>query len=109
MNTTIVAQFSTFALPFVASTGDSLQLTLYFGLAMSAYPGFFALYPTFERLQKIRALHFGNGIRAGPLWLAYIVFDVMFVLLISVVAIAIFVAVSRFKSLSIALKFSRSS
>ncbi|KAI9840875.1 MAG: hypothetical protein M1837_001254 [Sclerophora amabilis] len=93
-NTTILTQFSTFALPFAASTGDSLQLIMYFALAMSAYPGFFALYPTFERLGNIRALHFSNGLGAGPLWLAYIMFDVIFITLVSVVAIAIFVAIS---------------
>ncbi|ERF69960.1 hypothetical protein EPUS_08771 [Endocarpon pusillum Z07020] len=93
MNTTIVTQFSTFALPIASSTGDTLQLTLYFGLAMSVYPGFFALYPTVERLNNVRALHYSNGVRAGPLWLAYILFDVMFVLVVSAVTIAIFVAV----------------
>ncbi|KAL9018938.1 MAG: hypothetical protein Q9185_003772 [Variospora sp. 1 TL-2023] len=73
MNTTIDADFSTFALPFIGSTGDSLQLVIYTGLAMSAYIGFFALYPTFERRSNIRALHYSNGLRPAPLWLAYLV------------------------------------
>jgi hypothetical protein len=61
---------------------------------MSAYPGFFVLYPTIERLRKVRALHYSNGISAAPLWLAYLCFDFLFVLLISVVVIAIWVAIS---------------
>ena len=61
---------------------------------MSAYPGFFALYPTMERLRGVRALHYSNGIRATPLWLAYVCFDFLIVLVISVVAIGIFVGAS---------------
>lgn len=59
-----------------------------------AYPGFFVLYPTIERLRKVRALHYSNGISAAPLWLAYLCFDFLFVLLISVLCIAIWVGVS---------------
>lgn len=74
--------------------GKTLQLILYFGLAMSVYPAFFALYPTVERLRKVRALHYSNGIRAAPLWLAYLAFDFLFVLLISAVVTAIFAGVN---------------
>jgi ATP-binding cassette, subfamily A (ABC1), member 3 len=94
LNTTIVADFSTFALPFISSTGDSLQLVLYFGFAMCAYPAFFALYPTFERLGNIRALHYSNGVRPGSLWLSYILFDSVFVLLISILTVVVFTSVS---------------
>lgn len=94
LNTTIVADFSTFALPFVGSTGNSLQLVLYFGFAMSAYPAFFALYPTFERLGNIRSLHYCNGVRPASLWLAYLIFDSVFILIVSVVTIVLFISVS---------------
>lgn len=63
-NTTIAAQYNGFALPLPARAADTLQLILYFGLAMSAFPGFFALYPTTERLRNVRSLHYSNGIRA---------------------------------------------
>ncbi|KAJ9661232.1 hypothetical protein H2201_006591 [Coniosporium apollinis] len=92
--TRIATGYQEFASPFAPSAGDSLQLILYFGLAMSAYPGFFALYPTMERLRGVRALHYSNGIRATPLWLAYVCFDFLIVLVISVVAIGIFVGAS---------------
>ncbi|KAL9064141.1 MAG: hypothetical protein Q9157_007942 [Trypethelium eluteriae] len=91
----IATNFQSFAVPFAPSAGKTLQLVLYFGLAMSAYPGFFALYPTVERLRKIRALHFSNGVQAGPLWSAYLAFDFLFVLLISVLVTVIWVGVNN--------------
>jgi hypothetical protein len=92
----ISTQYQQFAVPFAPGMGKTLQLILYFGLAMSVYPAFFALYPTIERLRKVRALHYSNGIRAAPLWLAYLIFDFSFVLLISAVVTGIFVGVSSF-------------
>lgn len=89
MGTTINAEFSTFALPFVGSTGDSLQLVLYITFAMCAYTAFFALYPTFERLSNIRALHYSNGVRPAPLWLAYWLFDAFFATVVAVVSIVL--------------------
>ncbi|TLD21817.1 ABC transporter-like protein [Venturia nashicola] len=90
----ITTQYQEFAVPFAPGAGKTLQLILYFGLAMSAYPGFFVLYPTIERLRKVRALHYSNGISAAPLWLAYLCFDFLFVLLISVVCIALWLGIS---------------
>jgi ABC-type multidrug transport system ATPase subunit len=79
----IIASFDSFDLPFSPEAGNSLQLILYFGLAMSAFPGFFALYVNVERTRNVRALHYSNGVRAGPLWLAYTLFDFLIVLLVS--------------------------
>ncbi|KAF2843000.1 ATP-binding cassette sub-family A member 7 [Patellaria atrata CBS 101060] len=93
-NTTISTQFQEFAVPFAPDAGKTLQMILYFGLAMCAFPGFFALYPTVERLRQVRPLHYSNGIRAAPLWLAYLLFDFVFVLAISALTVIIFVAVS---------------
>ncbi|KAF2280775.1 P-loop containing nucleoside triphosphate hydrolase protein [Westerdykella ornata] len=90
----IATQYQEFARPFAPNTGDSLQLVLYLGLAMCVYPAFFALYPTIERLRKVRALHYSNGIRAAPLWLAYLAFDFTFVVLISAIVTAILAGAS---------------
>lgn len=92
--TPISTAYQEFAVPFAPGAGNTLQLILYFGLAMSVYPAFFALYPTVERLRKVRALHYSNGIRAAPLWVAYLAFDFAFVLVISAVIAGIFVGVS---------------
>ncbi|KAK7741985.1 hypothetical protein SLS53_004568 [Cytospora paraplurivora] len=94
-NTSIATSFQSFAVPFSPSAGKTLQLILYFGLAMSVYPAFFALYPCVERLRNVRALHYSNGIRAAPLWLAYLIFDVLFVLIVSAVVIGILVGASN--------------
>jgi ATP-binding cassette, subfamily A (ABC1), member 3 len=89
-NVSISSQYQAFDQPWGASVGSALQLITYFGLAMSVYPAFFALYPTIERLRNVRALHYSNGVRSLPLWLAYASFDFIIVLLASVVAVAIF-------------------
>ena len=90
----ISTQYQAFDINWAPGTGDSLQLITYFGLAMSVYPSFFALYPTIERLRSVRGLHYSNGVRAAPLWLAYTMFDFMIVLVTSAVAVIIFRAVT---------------
>jgi ATP-binding cassette subfamily A (ABC1) protein 3 len=90
----ISTQYQQFAVPFGPDMGKTLQLILYFGLAMCVFPALFALYPTQERLRNVRALHYSNGIRAVPLWLAYTTFDFCFVLIIAAVTTAIFTGVS---------------
>lgn len=90
----IATQYQVFAVPFAPSAGKTLQLVFYFGLSMAAYPGFFALYPTLERIRKVRALHYSNGIQVTPLWFAYLAFDFIFVLIVSVVVIGLWVGVS---------------
>ncbi|KAK5108088.1 hypothetical protein LTR62_008805 [Meristemomyces frigidus] len=92
----IITNFQAFAIPFAPSAGKSLQFVLYFGLAMTVYPGFFALYVNRERLHKVRALHYSNGIRAQSVWAAYTLFDFMIVLLVSTIAIIIFTAANNF-------------
>ncbi|RDW61870.1 putative ABC transporter [Aspergillus mulundensis] len=87
--------FEFFDIPSMPDFFDILQLIVYFGLAMSVYPAFFALYPTVERLKNVRALHFSNGVRALSLWVAYISFDFCIVVASSVLAIIIFRAVSN--------------
>lgn len=89
-NVSISTQYSEFDIPWAPSTGKSLQLVVYFGLALAAYPGFFALYPTIERIRNIRDLEYSNGVRSLPLWLAYLGFDFLFVLVSSALSIIIF-------------------
>lgn len=90
----ISAQYQRFAIPWADGSGDVLQLIVYFGLALSAYPAFFALYMTVERLRHVRALHYSNGVRSLPLWLAYLSFDFLIVLAGSILIIAIFAGAS---------------
>ncbi|KAI5809808.1 hypothetical protein DFH27DRAFT_477169 [Peziza echinospora] len=91
-NTTISTTYQILDFPWAPSQGKMLQFVTYFGLAMSVYPAFFALYPNVERTRQVRALHYSNGVRALPLWLAYLVFDFVWVLLVSVLCVIIFAA-----------------
>jgi ATP-binding cassette, subfamily A (ABC1), member 3 len=94
-NISISSQYQAFDLPFGADVGKALQLIVYFGLAMAVYPSFFALYPTVERLRNVRALHYSNGVRSLPLWLAYVSFDFIIVVATSILTTIIFRAVSN--------------
>ncbi|KAL8909004.1 MAG: hypothetical protein Q9207_000455 [Kuettlingeria erythrocarpa] len=89
-NVSISSQYQAFDVPWISSAGKNLQLVVYFGLAMSAYPAFFALYPTLERLRNVRQLHYSNGVRSVCLWSAYISFDFLIVLAVSVVSVVVF-------------------
>ena len=93
-NISISSQYQAFDTPWAPSTGKTLQLIVYFGLAMCAYPAFFALYPTLERLRNVRQLHYSNGVRSVTLWSAYLSFDFIIVFATSVLAIVIFRGVS---------------
>ncbi|EAW12681.1 putative ABC transporter [Aspergillus clavatus NRRL 1] len=92
--TPIHFQFQYFDIPWQSGAGKTLQLIVYFGLAMAVYPALFSLYPTVEQLKNVRALHFSNGVRGVSLWLAYLTFDFCIVVASSVLAIIIFRAVS---------------
>ncbi|KAL1601480.1 hypothetical protein SLS60_006395 [Paraconiothyrium brasiliense] len=63
-----------------------LIFIVYYGLIMAAYPAFFALYPTNERISNVRSMQYSNGIRPLPLWLSHLAFDGIFVVVISSVA-----------------------
>jgi len=93
-NVTIASQYQTFDIPWQADQGNTLQFCVYLGLAMAIYPAFFALYPCVERLRNVRALHYSNGVRSLPLWLAYIAWDYVFVLAGAVISIIILRAVN---------------
>lgn len=93
-NTSIASQYQSFDIPWQADQGSTLQFCVYLGLAMAIYPSFFALYPCVERLRNVRALHYSNGVRSLPLWLAYIAWDYVFVLAGVIVSIIILRAVN---------------
>lgn len=93
-NISIVTNFKRFDIPWSADTGNSLQVVVYFGLVMAAAPAFFSLYPTLERVRLIRGLEYSNGVRALPLWLAYLLFDFSIVLFSTSMVGIIFAAVA---------------
>lgn len=92
MNQTIDFSYSSFATSF-SPQNDAISLVAVFTtLGFAIYPALFALYPTGERLRNVRAMHYSNGILSSSLWLAYVLFDLMFIVVISVLTIAIWTA-----------------
>ncbi|KXX83369.1 ATP-binding cassette sub-family A member 5 [Madurella mycetomatis] len=89
-NMTIASTYIFFDTPFNPDMGDSLQVLVYIGLALCAYPAFFSLYPNLERRRNVRGLQYSNGVRPLPLWLAYTSFDFVVVLAGAVISIALF-------------------
>ena len=87
-NMSIATSFSEFEVPPTPELYDfaALLFVVYFSLVFCLYPGFYALYPTLERIRNVRALQYSNGVRSLPLWFAYIMFDMASILLISVVS-----------------------
>lgn len=65
---------------------DAIAFIVYFSLIMAAYPAFFALYPTNERISNVRSMQYSNGIRPLPLWMSHLAFDGIFILVIAAVA-----------------------
>ncbi|RSM18497.1 hypothetical protein CDV31_002633 [Fusarium ambrosium] len=95
LNVSISSNYKVLAVPYSGSIGDLFIFSTIFALAMAVYPAFLGLYPTFERLRGIRAMHYNNGVHAMSLWLAYLAFDFLVTLLVSTVATIIFAAMSR--------------
>lgn len=88
-NTTINARLGQLASYRPAMVGMSFVYITVISLAMFLYPCFFALYPTYERRSQVRALQFSNGVRPLPLWLANLLFDFTFVLIIAAACTAL--------------------
>ncbi|KAL6918070.1 hypothetical protein ACHAPO_000117 [Fusarium lateritium] len=93
-NTPISTTWTSLEIPISPSTGDSFQMIVYMSIALSVYPAFFALYPSNERRRMVRGLQYSNGVRPFPLWIAYLLFDLIIVLLATSIGTAIWVGVS---------------
>lgn len=91
-NTSVAVSYENFAQGYAPRDFFQSLVAVFTTLGFVLYPGLFALYPTRERLQKVRAMHYSNGISTGPLWTAYALFDFCFLLLIAVLVTVIWVA-----------------
>ncbi|KAL5600634.1 hypothetical protein FOVSG1_008446 [Fusarium oxysporum f. sp. vasinfectum] len=79
----ITVQLAFFSNSTPADAGSGLIAAIMLGLLHSLYPAFFALYPTYEKLHKVRALQYSNNVRPYPLWASYMAFDMIFVTIIA--------------------------
>lgn len=86
---TLVTDYSMFQDPWNGRTQDTFQFVGYFGLSMAVAPAFYALYPTFERLSKVRAMHYSNGLKMLPLWLAHTLFNFIPWIVVSAICTAL--------------------
>lgn len=58
---------------------------VFFCLIQAVYPAAFVLYPAIEKGRRVRSLEYTSGVRRGPLWIAYGLFDFMFVFVVALV------------------------
>ncbi|KAK6532023.1 hypothetical protein TWF694_003186 [Orbilia ellipsospora] len=70
-------------------TGDFFSIAWAMFLAMSTLAGFTAciIYPTYERVQRTRALQYSNGVSPVSLWSAYLLFELQLIILVAIVMI----------------------
>ena len=90
-NMNITTSYAAFDIPLEPQLYDfgCLLFAIYFSMVFCLYPAFYALYPTAERLRQARALQYSNGVRPLPMWLAYLAFELLHILVISIVSTAL--------------------
>ncbi|KFY73144.1 hypothetical protein V499_06788 [Pseudogymnoascus sp. VKM F-103] len=64
----------------------SLPISALIILAFICATSISAIYPVYERVNNVRALHYGNGVSPAALWLGYLLFDAQFIFVQSVFA-----------------------
>ncbi|OBT78091.1 hypothetical protein VF21_02752 [Pseudogymnoascus sp. 05NY08] len=64
----------------------SLPISALIVLAFICATSISAIYPVYERVNNVRALHYGNGVSPAALWLGYLLFDAQFIFIQSVFA-----------------------
>nr|POF14041.1 atp-binding cassette sub-family a member 3 [Quercus suber] len=89
-NAPVAKSYDTFSAGYSPQDFYQSLVAVFITLGFILFPGLFALYPTRERLQKVRAMQYSNGITTGPLWVAYSLFDFCFLIMISVLVTVIF-------------------
>jgi ABC-type multidrug transport system ATPase subunit len=62
----------------------SLPIAILLVLAFIAASSIAVIYPAFEKNNRVRALHYGNGVSPFALWFAYLLFDMQLVIIQSI-------------------------
>ncbi|KAF8539799.1 hypothetical protein BDD12DRAFT_736325 [Trichophaea hybrida] len=70
--------------------GWALIFIFFFGFAMALAASFPTLYPTRERVSKVRALHYSNGVRPAPLWLGHLLYESASLIIAGIICAIIF-------------------
>ncbi|KAK0121852.1 hypothetical protein ONS95_010131 [Cadophora gregata] len=58
----------------------SMPIAILLSLAFIAAASVAVIYPSFERNNRVRALHYSNGVSPFALWAGYLLFDMQFIL-----------------------------
>lgn len=79
------ANIRTFTYPESNVHFMSLPIAVLIGLAFIASASIAVIYPAFEKINRVRALHYCNGVSPFALWLGYLLFDMQFIIIQSIV------------------------
>ncbi|KAM3497451.1 hypothetical protein MY10362_009201 [Beauveria mimosiformis] len=63
----------------------AVMYAIFLTLVLSVFPPAFVLYPAIEKASKTRSMQYANGVNPGPLIIAYLLFDAIFITLISII------------------------
>ena len=69
----------------MSTNGFALPISGLIALAFVAAASIAIIYPAYERINHVRALHYCNGVRPGALWTGYLLFDTQFIIVESIV------------------------
>lgn len=83
--TNIMSSVGSFAKKENLGIGDAGFYAILVTLVQAIYPAGFVIYPALEKARMVRSIQYANGVRRAPLWAAYALFDMAFVLVISVI------------------------
>lgn len=79
--------------PSYGQLANSLKYLVFAGVALCVIYSFAALYPTNERLRKVKALHYSNGLKPLSLHTAHLLFELPITLIVSALITIIYAAV----------------
>ncbi|OAA55687.1 ABC transporter-like protein [Cordyceps fumosorosea ARSEF 2679] len=63
----------------------AVMYCIFLGLVLCIFPPAFVLYPAIEKASKTRSMQYANGVSPGPLVIAYLLFDAIFITLIAII------------------------
>ncbi|EGX95335.1 ABC transporter, putative [Cordyceps militaris CM01] len=63
----------------------AVMYCIFLTLVLSVFPPAFVLYPAIEKASKTRSMQYANGVSPGPLIVAYLLFDAIFITVISII------------------------
>ncbi|OAA75244.1 ABC transporter-like protein [Akanthomyces lecanii RCEF 1005] len=62
----------------------AIMYAIFLTLVLSIFPPAFVLYPAIEKASNTRSMQYANGVSPGPLILSYLLFDAIFITVISI-------------------------